>query len=291
MKMNQILLMLFILVLGTTSYGQPSSGCGLCSDPNNNINYTGNGNFTASYAQAYYWEVCNGNATIDGSNTGQTVSVDCIGSYTIKVTRFVNGNCVESCEFRTCSGGGGGSSCPSSNDIFYINEGGGGLCTTGLASISGLSNVNYVNWTWALAGYSGTINNAGTTTPIYYPSGNWTNYYIAICAQVVFNDGTVCDFECKSFLLDCGVGPGNPGPSRSGSLYPNPAKNTFNVKGQEGVDIEEIKIINAQGAIVKTIKSNFNDEIDISDQKNGIYFISLKFDDGTSEIKKLVVEK
>jgi len=104
--------------------------------------------------------------------------------------------------------GGSCPKCPCSFSINYVNEGGGGLCTTGLASVSGVSNVN-VNWTWALGGQSGTINGS-TVQPIYYQVGDWTNFYISICATPAS-----CSRKCKSFLLDCGRGdpggPGNPG--------------------------------------------------------------------------------
>jgi hypothetical protein len=99
--------------------------------------------------------------------------------------------------------------CPTS--IIYGNEGGGGLCTTGLARLNiNDACVSHVNWTWALGIHSGTINNAGITTPIYYPSGNWTNYYIVVRAEVVFNDGSSCSQVSNSFLLNCGTGPGFP---------------------------------------------------------------------------------
>jgi hypothetical protein len=101
--------------------------------------------------------------------------------------------------------------CPTRDDLFYINEGGGGLCTTGQASVQVNPDLlGHVNWRWALGGYSGTVPNAGTTTPIYYPSGDWTNYYIAIYATLVTSSGVSCPEVSKSFLLNCGTGPGGP---------------------------------------------------------------------------------
>jgi len=279
MKIKQLLFLL-CLVFSTVSYGQT---CTSCTDPGNIIANNNNGTLTASSAQAYYWEVCQGNATISGSNTGQTVSVSCLSDYRIKVTRFVNGNCMESCEIVSCGGG----TCPTS--IYYLNEGGGGLCTTGLAILNGVSNVNYVNWTWALGGYSGTVPNAGTTTPIYYPSGNWTNYYIVICAQVVFNDGTVCSYTCESFLLDCGTGPG--GPIKTPILYPNPANSGFYIQMEGGKTITTVDISNAYGSTVTSVASNFNDEIDLSTQDDGIYFVKITFADGTYTTEKLILKK
>ena len=280
MKTKQLFFLTLFIFYGLMSFGQ----CVNCTDPSNFISNNGNGTFTSSNAQAYFWEICEGNATIVGSNTNQSVSVNCTGNYKIKVTRFQNGNCIEACESITCDNP--PPNCP--DNIYYINEGGGGLCTTGLASISGLSNVDYVNWTWALGGYSGTINNAGTTTPIYYPSGDWTNYYISICATVVFNDGTVCAKVCKSFLLNCGIGVGNP--IKRTSIYPNPSKNgLFSIKQlDDKKEILEINISNSSGVVIKSIKgSNFN----LSKEKNGIYFIKVEFKDGSSEVQKVILDK
>lgn len=78
-----------------------------CSDDANVITYNGNGTFTASTAQAYFWEICEGDATIVGSNTLRTITVNCnsTGPFKVKVTRFTNGNCIESCEAYRCSNG------------------------------------------------------------------------------------------------------------------------------------------------------------------------------------------
>lgn len=278
-----LLLFLFVGSLAGTNYAQIGPIC--CNNSSNHIQNLNNGNFSATSAQAYYWEICTGNASISGSNTNQTVSVNASGSFTIKVTRFVNGNCVESC--KTVSIGGG--NCPTSNNIGYSNEGGGGLCTTGLAYINGLSNVSHVNWTWALGPHSGSVNNAGTTTPIYYPSGNWTNYYIVICAQVVFNDGTVCDYVCRSFLLDCGIGFGDP--IRTSSVYPNPTKDRFQIKNDTDKELSELVITNSMGMPVKTLTKNLDREIDLSDQDEGVYFLQIRYKDGSTENKVMSIER
>ena len=260
-----------------------------CNGSAVNITNNGNNSFTATNAQAYYWEICSGNATISGSNTSRTVSVNCSGSFTIKVTRFLNGNCYESCRSATCSGSGGGN-CPSSNNLYYSNEGAGGLCTTGLASLSGISGVSHVNWTWALGSHSGTINNAGTTTPIYYPSGNWTNYYIVICATVVLNNGTVCPKICKSFLLDCGQGLGG-GINRAPAVYPNPSEGSFSIDKGDVKGLSEVIVRNSQGIAIKTITKGLDGEIDLSGQNEGIYFIEMKHEDGATTTQMITIER
>ena len=286
-------LLTLIILFGCYALGISQLSPLCCNGSGSNITANSNGTFTAASAQAYYWEICSGNASISGSNTNQTVSVNCSGSFTIKVTRFSNGSCYEDCEAATCNSGGGGSgSCPSSSDIHYVNEGGGGLCTTGLASLTGLTNVNYVNWTWALGGYSGTVNNAGTTTPIYYPSGNWTNYYIVICATVVLNDGTVCPQVCNSFLLDCGTPRGGGGGlNRAPSVYPNPSEGSFSIDKGSAAEITEVVLRNSQGMVVKSLRSNLNGEIDFSDQEEGIYFIEMKDENGEKTNQVITIKR
>lgn len=188
----------------------------------------------------------------------------------------------------------GNNNCPNVDDIHFINEGGGGLCTTGQASISGLSNVDFVDWTWALGGYSGEINNAGTTTPIYYPSGDWTGSDISICATVVFNDNTVCEVICKNFSLNCGSDNGNPigrdlmEKNADFKLYPNPARELFNVQFPKENNFKKMRINRFDGTLVKEI-IGLTKEVLIDDLPKGVYFIQLISESEKSVIKKLII--
>lgn len=288
MKIKQLFLLASLLLSSLFMNAQ----CTSCTDSGNTITYLGNNKFKAATAQAYFWKICSGSASIVGSNTSQTVTVSSNGSYKIKVTRFVNGQCYVSCEAK-----GGSSSCPPK--IIYINEGGGGICTTGQASVGRLFNVDYVDWSWRLGGSSGTINNAGTTTPIYYPSRDWTNHYIVVSAKVVFKDGKVCNISNR-FLLNCGSGPGSPvgnslfkkSKQELSLIYPNPSKDSkFAIKKNKNVEISEININDSNGVSVKSIKNDFNNEIDLSIQKEGLYFVEIKYTNGSFEVKKLVLKK
>ncbi|MCP4970963.1 MAG: hypothetical protein GY932_10255, partial [Arcobacter sp.] len=106
MKIKNILMLFSIFALTSLSYAQSTDGnlkipeCTTCNDPKNNIQDNGNNTFTATYAQAYFWQICSGLATIDGSNTDQDVAViGTVGnSFKIKLTRFINGKCYEYCE-------------------------------------------------------------------------------------------------------------------------------------------------------------------------------------------------
>lgn len=78
--------------------------CTTCVDSGNHITNNGDNTFTATAgAQAYFWRICSGTATIVGLNTNQSVTVSgTIGTTSkIMVTRFINGNCYESCEIFT----------------------------------------------------------------------------------------------------------------------------------------------------------------------------------------------
>ena len=131
--------------------------------------------------------------------------------------------------------------CPTSIQ-FNQEDGYNGNCAAGQANLPDVNwnpNVSHVNWTWSLGPHSGTINGAGPTTPIYFPSGNWTGYNIYICATTVFNDGTVCNTICEHFTLDCsGNGSGN----FRLNVSPNPAKPNSELQF-DGIDIKEVESI------------------------------------------------
>jgi YVTN family beta-propeller protein len=73
------------------------------------------------------------------------------------------------------------------------------------------------------------------------------------------------------------------------SVYPNPAKTFFFVRGRFTVDHTTIKIFDASGKIVKEAKIN-NQETRISLEgiKNGIYFVQLNNEPVT---KKIIITK
>ncbi|MCL6268276.1 T9SS type A sorting domain-containing protein [Flagellimonas myxillae] len=281
------------------------SQCPDCTDTTNSITYKGEGVFSAASAQAYYWEICSGGGVIVGSNTTKQITVSCnMGNFNIRVVRFLNGNCMVACETFMCDNGmigeggseGGGNpgssgNCPSVEDIKFSNEAGNGLCATGMVTIENLEKIDYVEWTWALAGHSGTIETKGNSASIYYPQGDWTNYYLAICAKITFEDGTDCTKKCKSFLLDCGKA--NGGQNSKSIVFPNPSKNHFTVQSmRKNLKIVQVEISNTYGMIIQSKK---NDEglnhVDLSGEQNGLYFISIHYSDGSSETKKVMVSK
>jgi hypothetical protein len=69
------------------------------------------------------------------------------------------------------------------------------------------------------------------------------------------------------------------------TLYPNPAKESINVQSLE--QIKEIKIYSMPGNLVQVF-SEFNGIIDISNLPNGIYFVQVIFENGSTLSKKII---
>lgn len=111
--------------------------------------------------------------------------------------------------------------CPEDDDIHIVSEGGGGLCTTAQASLpTSYLSANSINWSWLLGGFAGDANPQGgspTTVPIYHPSGDWTNFYLVVRADVVLANGNVCSQVWNNLLLDCGTAPGDNERPRGGN--------------------------------------------------------------------------
>jgi hypothetical protein len=68
------------------------------------------------------------------------------------------------------------------------------------------------------------------------------------------------------------------------SIFPNPVKNIFQIKGD---NISEIEILNLAGVVV--LKNSNYTRVDMSEQKNGIYLVRIKQGNKTV-VKKLVKE-
>ena len=101
MKIKYTFILIISLLIGKVSSAQKPT----CSDKLNVITNIDN-TYTAATAQAYYWEIIQGDATITGSNLTRSVEVNCINngvSSIIKLTRFVNGQCIEACEYLACN--------------------------------------------------------------------------------------------------------------------------------------------------------------------------------------------
>lgn len=71
------------------------------------------------------------------------------------------------------------------------------------------------------------------------------------------------------------------------TISPNPINNIFLISGINNENIEQVTITDINGRIVKTISTNFQNEINISELNNGLYFVNIKTDIGLSS-KKII---
>ena len=65
------------------------------------------------------------------------------------------------------------------------------------------------------------------------------------------------------------------------NAYPNPATNSFQIESSE--DVENVKLYNISGRLVKTFKANTN--YDVSDLATGVYITTIKTQLGTKTLR------
>ncbi|WP_242205320.1 polysaccharide lyase family 8 super-sandwich domain-containing protein [Aestuariivivens insulae] len=73
-------------------------------------------------------------------------------------------------------------------------------------------------------------------------------------------------------------------------VYPNPAKNSINIRGLESNRLYSVSIVSLLGQYVGHVQV-INNQINISNIQNGIYFLRLQLDGGKTVTKKILVEK
>lgn len=74
------------------------------------------------------------------------------------------------------------------------------------------------------------------------------------------------------------------------SIFPNPAKESIMITCKEENLIEEINILNLMGKPIKTFIKDFQNYLDISDIKPGIYLVKVKLKKKELIVKRLVVK-
>lgn len=184
-----------------------------------------------------------------------------------------------------------GPACYQGYSIQFTNEAGGGECATGQAILAGnLSQVASVDWEWALGGYTGTGASNGTTSPIYYPSGNWNGSLIAITATINFTNGTSCSGLIDLFPMECGQGRGLEFDPNEVILSPNPSHGSFRILNTSNDQIEQVIIRNMFGKTVKVVSKGSNEAINLRLQPDGIYFVEIRFKSGISIVKKAILD-
>lgn len=281
--------------------------CTVCNDPKNNIHVSGDNTFTATSAQAYFWEICDGSATIVGSNTNQNVEVSALGGTTskIRLTRFNNGNCYEYCEEFTIPQ----EDPPECDTCFMTMSVDGntsnGTCGDATVTIFGCdqtNNIQYIEWSYGLAGTTNPICTgypygcplSGTTIGVtfsvppftIYPEGNLLQVY----ADVYYNDGTtMCHYYIEELLICEKTGGG--GSLLNINLFPNPSKtgDQITFDGIDFKNINSIDVLDMSGNLITNTKPS-KQSFEINNLTQGVYIV--KFTTVTNEIiqKKLVVE-
>ncbi len=289
MKQVKYLFLMLFVVMGFDSYSQ----CRECADPDNVITYLGNGKYTAQSAQAYYWEVenCTGSAIIVGSNKGQNVRVKCLsfGTYKMKLTRFINGECKEACKLGKCG--------PVKPPC--------GIKLSGLTDLNILGNGNLVfaanytllpNWTITnitfiityknntvqyVPGFvNPNINNVIQTGNLYIDCNNGVKKVELIVNATSSTNQKCSDKSTKYYRIPiCGTA----FPKTKISVYPNPTNSSFKFE-IENDEVYDAKILDSEGNLMYAEKIDKSSVIDVSRYNTGTYFYILK--DETGEILK-----
>jgi hypothetical protein len=293
MKTKNLLFMTLFLLIGTTmnSFAQ----CTNCIDSSNTITNNGNSTFTANNAQAYFWEIenCDGNASILGSNTNQTVTVNCnnTGSVKVKVTRFLNGNCIEACEVFNC---------PNPNscgvEIGGIGElnllGDGNLVFIANTTVSSGWNIQNINFqltyeNGTVTNYNGFVGAAGVpqTSTIFV---DCDNKVFSATVTITASNGTTTCSDTRTHRFRGGVC-GTEGYFSGLKVYPNPTKSKVIFEGLSKNSNHTIRILNSKGELLLTSKNSIR-EIDLSKQKPGIYFYNVSDEKGNIKTGKIILK-
>lgn len=285
MKKTLFLLVLFLSFSVGTSFGQiiplPLGPCG----PNSGTNITDNGNGTYSTTsnpliQVYSWTVVSGNAVILSGNNTPTVTVTCNGPFTLGVISITGPKFKTNCVAFNCNSG-----CPSPKSLYFISRPVNDRCVDGTATVSGAPAGSSIAWTWSLGGSNGSATTSTNSYTFPFPVGNWDNQTIGICATVTLPGGTPCPEICIDRVLDCDD------PfifvRKKASVFPNPTADIVSIQTDNSLELSRVIVSDNQGNTIRSLEEDFEQEIDLSNEKKGTYFIRLLYQDGTSETKQL----
>ncbi len=293
--MKSLKILMLMLLVSTINYGQCPSPC---KDNNGFINQNGTTFSTNQNAQAYYWQICDGDATIIGDNTSQTVMVsEGSGDYSIKLVLFRNGECIEVCRTINTPPP---PPCTTCNNLYVSIEGTPYDCETAFAEIScsNPSAISSITWTFEISGnVIGSETSTSTGVSVALPA-NPNNQWLKTTVTITCNDGTTFTLSDYTFL-DCGfLGvAGGPVPRSNNNnqdiiIFPNPIKKSTEISFK-GIDVDNIKNIeffDISGNLklkVKPQKSNINIEI----LPAGVYFVKFTTNEGRLIQKKIIIQK
>ncbi|MBQ3944025.1 MAG: T9SS type A sorting domain-containing protein [Alphaproteobacteria bacterium] len=77
--------------------------------------------------------------------------------------------------------------------------------------------------------------------------------------------------------------------SKEISVYPNPAKNTVNIKFSDDIDCQSVEIYAIDGRLLKSQNSNL-ETVDVSKFESGIYILKVNMADGRNFAERIVKE-
>lgn len=275
-------ILLFLLAFSVgTSFGQiiplPTDPCGPLAGTD--ITDNGNGTYSTTIADLYSWQVASGNATIISGWGTSTITVSCNGPFTLSVVRIKNNRPSSNCVPFNCNSG-----CPGPNSLsFFPTTNDRDRCTGITVSLNGASPSTSFNWNWTSSFVTGSLT---TTSPFNFPLpiGNWDNQYFEVCANLTIN-GISCPEVCASQLLDCE----HPfiHVRKQATVFPNPTTDLVSVSYDSNHELSRVIVTDHHGNIIRSLEQDFTQELDLSKEKKGNYFVRLLYKDGTSETKQL----
>ena len=98
-----------------------------------------------------------------------------------------------------------------------------------------------------------------------------------------------CDSICQLTLSIYGTGIDNPA-STSLQVYPNPASSHINIKG---LNLMEMSLFDVRGALLRVYPANDTESLSLplSDYADGIYILRIRFRDGTTTSRRIVIKR
>lgn len=305
-------ILLLCLFFSTIYLSTNAQSCTSCTDSSKSITNNNNNTFTAASAQAYYWEICSGNATIIGSNTSKTVTVNCSGKGNkIRLIRFQNGNCYESCKIFSCGiGTPGGTTCSGNIRSIWCSSynGTGGYNTminsnanttnpfSNTASVTVKWNPNYFNGLQLAGGNyllsAGESRIIPSQFAINASNNSPSGFYVPMIIK--YKDLTTGE-ECTVNLNPLVSGDCSGAPMRTQQpkikIHPNPnnSGHKINFNGVDLKSIKSIEVFNNRGENVTKINKPNSKSINSKKLDKGLYFIKFNLKNETIT-KKLIIE-
>lgn len=295
--------------------------CTNCTDQANDITILTGNRFRARHAQAYYWEICQGNGTIIGSNTSRIVEVSCPSDSNnrIKLTRFQGGNCIESCEIFTCEVP--DTSCSAEVIEIYCNSNNGPFeaqypvrVNSRIRLFNPFNTSASVTFSWDPAFFSGNqlaggvLNNfpanaVDTKSSQFVINANGTSdnnptgFFVPL--KVVYTNnvtGATCTVNLNPLLQPCDddeggelVVDGSNNQDTKSRIYPNPYSTGDKMTIESKNIIRTVELLDFNGTKISDYKLNDNQFIINENINTGVYFLKY-LSNGNPKVKRFIIK-